>query len=123
MTTITVLPVGYRPLSEYFAFPDKFSSSTSPGSNRRSLTRATSCRSRSSCIATGQRAPPSFGTDAECQQLRLAATPGNQLLQHAGDPIRISHHKTSYPVIRGRRASNSAYEVISIDTVTCAQKS
>lgn len=53
---------------------------------------------------------------------KLGCTPAVNLFRHAGDPIRISHHRTTYPVMADARRQK-AYEVIAIDAVTCVHKS
>ena len=114
---------GYRLLSEYFAFPDKFlfvdlagldhTALRHPGSKLRIqiFLRRFADDERHNRLAQTL-APGNF---------RLGCTPAVNLFKRAADPIRISHQRTTYPVLPdGRRPR--AFEVIAIDAVTCVEK-
>lgn len=108
----------YRYLTEYFCFPEKFNffdidlaalPASVVGEGRFMLhlalgdLRADSDASRLLQTLT-------------TQNLRLGCVPVVNLFAQRGDPIRISHRQSSYPVVAdGRRAY--AYEVYSIDAV------
>ena len=116
--------VGYRLLSEYFAFPDKFLFIDIAGLDHPALAHQGDQLSIQIFL---HRYPDSerhhrLAQTLNASNFKLGCTPAINLFKHAGDPIRISHHKTSYPVMADARKQR-AYEVISIDTVTCVQKS
>lgn len=116
--------VGYRLLSEYFAFPDKFLFVDINGLDHPAL-RHNGDRLVIHIFLRDY--PESERHNRLAQTLgvgnfKLGCTPAVNLFKHSAEPIRISHYKTTYPVmVDGRR--QRAYEVISIDSVTCVEKS
>jgi type VI secretion system protein ImpG len=116
--------VGYRLLSEYFAFPQKFLFVDLNGLDHAALQHG---GSRLNIHIFLRQLPDNERCNRLTQTLnngnfKLGCTPAVNLFKRAADPIRISHQKTTYPVIaEGRR--QRAFEVISIDSVTCVEKS
>ncbi len=116
--------LGYRLLSEYFAFPEKFLFLDLNGLDHPALRHNGNTLSIQIFL---RHYPDSerhhrLAKTLNKDNFKLGCTPAINLFKHAADPIRISHHKTSYPVFAdGRR--QRAYEVIAIDSVTCAEKS
>ncbi|RIX42002.1 MAG: type VI secretion system baseplate subunit TssF [Rhodocyclales bacterium GT-UBC] len=115
--------LGYRLLSEYFAFPEKFLFLDLTGLNHPGLHHHDSTL----CIQIFLKRYPDNERHHRLAQtlnkdnFKLGCTPAINLFKHAADPIRISHQKTSYPVITDSRRQR-AYEVIKIDSVNCAEK-
>ncbi|HEY0846746.1 MAG TPA: type VI secretion system baseplate subunit TssF [Noviherbaspirillum sp.] len=115
--------IGYRLLSEYFAFPDKFLFIDLCGLDVPAAQHAGS-RLRVQILLSAF--PDTERYNRLTQTLsagnfRLGCTPVINLFPHAAEPIRVSHQKTTYPVVvDGRRPL--AYEVISIDAVTSVEK-
>lgn len=113
---------GYRLLTEYFAFPEKFNFVDVPvpraveGTTARSLTLQV--------LMAG--IPPDADESRRLEAmnsgaLRLGCTPVVNLFAQAADPIRITHTATAYPVlVDGRRPH--AYEVHAIDRVFRVQQ-
>jgi len=116
--------IGYRLLSEYFAFPDKFLFVDLSGLETAALQHKGDHLGIQIFL---RQYPDSERHNRLAQTLgagnfRLGCTPAINLFKRAADPIRISHQKTTYPVLAdGRR--QRAYEVISIDSVNCVEKS
>jgi type VI secretion system protein ImpG len=115
---------GFRLLTEYFAFPDKFLFVDLAGLDTPAL-RHNGTRLRVqvllSAFADTERHNRLLQTLAP-HNFRMGCTPAINLFQHAAEPVRLSHHQTSYPVLAdGRR--RLAYEVVSIDSVTSVEKS
>ena len=108
----------YRLLTEYFAFPDKFSFADF---DLASMLRASGRCQRITLhvVLKDVRGDSNIARllDAmSAQHLRLFCTPVVNLFRQHGEPIRISHQAVSYPVVaEARRAF--AYEVYSIDSV------
>lgn len=108
----------YRHLTEYFAFPEKYNffdlrldtlPAAALGASRITVNLALRDLRADSDTA---RLLQTLGTG----NLRLGCVPVVNLFPQRGDPIRITHHRTAYPVVAdGRRAF--AYEVYSIDSV------
>lgn len=116
--------LGYRLLSEYFAFPEKFMFIDLAGLDHPALTHQGDLLSIQIFL---RRFPDDERHHRLAQSLnggnfKLGCTPAINLFKHAGDPIRISHQRTTYPVLADARKQR-AYEVVSIDAVTCALKS
>ena len=116
--------MGYRLLSEYFAFPDKFLFVELNGLDHPALAHK---GDKLSIQIFLRDYPDSERHNRLAQSLnnsnfKLGCTPAINLFRHAADPIRISHHKTTYPVLADARKQR-AYEVVSIESVTCVQKS
>ena len=114
---------GFRLLSEYFAFPDKFLFVDLAGLDARPLQHS-GTKLRVQVMLSAY--PDTERHNRLSQTLaphnfKLGCTPAINLFQHAAEPIRLSHHHASYPVVAdGRR--QLAYEVISIDAVTSVEK-
>ena len=115
--------LGYRLLTEYFACPDKFLFFEVCG-----LEQAT--RGFSGGKLRLQFLFDRFGTSerhARLQQtiapsnFKLGCTPVVNLFRQAAEPIRLSHHRASYPVIPDSRKAG-AFEVIRIDRVMRAER-
>ena len=115
---------GFRLLTEYFAFPDKFLFIDLTGLDARRLQHS-GTRLRVQILLSAF--PDSERHNRLSQTLaphnfKLGCTPAINLFQHAAEPIRLSHHQERYAVSAdGRRPL--AYEVISIDSVTSVEKS
>ena len=114
---------GYRLLSEYFAFPDKFLFVDLLGLDAAALRHSGSklviqffleSYSDSERYARLQQtlSPANF---------KLGCTPVINLFTQAAEPIRISHEQSTYPVIPDNRQPMTA-EVINIESVTRAEK-
>ena len=109
---------GYRLLSEYFAFPEKFMFFEIAGLDHPKLMHG----GNKLCL---QFLLSGFG-DSErytrllqglsAQNLKLGCVPVVNLFQQAGEPIRVTHHQPTYPVMADGRKP-SAYEVYSVDSV------
>ena len=114
---------GYRLLSEYFAFPDKFLFVDLSGLDQAALQHGGN-KLRIQIFL--RRFPDSERHNRLAQTLvpanfRLGCTPAVNLFKRAADPVRISHQRTTYSVLPdGRRPR--AFEVIAIDAVTCVEK-
>ncbi len=116
---------GYRLLSEYFAFPDKFHFMEVSGLDHQRI-RALPGKRR-----TLQFHLKRYG-DSErharlarqlgAGQFRLGCTPIVNLFSQAAEPIRVTHQRTSYPVLPDHRRPE-AYEVSSIDSVVHTESS
>ncbi|MGE5386155.1 MAG: type VI secretion system baseplate subunit TssF [Betaproteobacteria bacterium] len=116
--------IGYRLLTEYFAFPDKFLFVDLAGLDHVRLKHPGS-KLKIQIFLTEY--PDSERHNRLLQTLssanfKLGCTPAINLFRQAATPIRISHRKTTYPVIPDSRKPR-AYEVISIDSVTHIDKS
>jgi type VI secretion system protein ImpG len=114
---------GYRLLSEYFAFPDKFlfvdlqGLSTPTTHFDGSLLRIDIFLDSYPDNERFERLAQTLSTS----HFRLGCTPAINLFHHAAEPIRLSHEKTTYPVlVDGRRPR--AYEVIAIESVANVDK-
>lgn len=114
---------GYRLLSEYFAFSDKFLFVDLKGLDAPSL-QYDGTRLRVQIFLSSF--PDSERHDRLAQTLspnnfKLGCTPVINLFKHAAEPVRLSHQKVTYPVnVDSRRPL--AYEIISIDSVTSVEK-
>ncbi|MBN3753179.1 type VI secretion system baseplate subunit TssF [Paraburkholderia sp. Tr-20389] len=108
----------YRLLTEYFAFPDKFSFADF---DLASILRASGRCQRVTLhiVLKDVRSDSNLARlldGMSAQHLRLFCTPVVNLFRQHGEPIRVSHQAVSYPVVaEARRAF--AYEVYSIDSV------
>ena len=115
--------LGYRLLTEYFACPDKFLFLTLRGLDAPALRHP------------GQKLRVQFLLDrygnserhARLQQtlgpgnFKLGCTPAVNLFKQAGEPIRLTHHRPSYPVQADSRKP-LAFEVVSVDKVTRVER-
>ena len=106
----------YRLLTELFAFPEKFGFHDIDLRPLRGLTGANFTlhlilRSRPG-DATATRVLEGVCAD----NFRLGCTPVVNLFEQPGEPIRVHHRSTAYPVVADARRA-FAYEVVSIDSV------
>lgn len=115
---------GYRLLSEYFVFPEKFlffdlTRLDSGGTHHHTGSKL--------CIQFFLNSYPDSERHARLLQtlspanFKLGCTPAINLFQQAGEPIRISHERTTYPVVPDNRLP-MASEVIAIESVTRTEK-
>jgi type VI secretion system protein ImpG len=109
---------GYRLLSEYFAFPEKFLFVDLVGLGPLTLERGE--RRFSLELSFRRRPEDSYRPTAE--EFRLWVTPVVNLFGRDGEPIRVSHLKTAYPVIADHSRPD-AYEVIAVDEVRGLRRS
>jgi len=108
----------YRLLSEYFAFPEKFSFFD--------VDLASACASTGPCrVLTLHLVMRDLRADMPAarlleglshRNLRLGCTPVVNLFKRRGDPIRLTHATHAYPVVADSQRAH-AYEVYSIDSV------
>ncbi|HVE08711.1 MAG TPA: type VI secretion system baseplate subunit TssF [Paraburkholderia sp.] len=108
----------YRLLTEYFAFPDKFSF---VDFDLAALTRAAGrCKRLTLHIVLkdvrGDSHLARLLENFNAQHLRLGCAPVVNLFRQHGEPIRVSHQAVSYPVLADARHA-WAYDVYSIDSV------
>ena len=110
---------GYRLLSEYFAFPDKFLFIDLNGLDAAPLQHAGN-RLRVEIFLSSWSDSERHERLAQTispNNFRLGCTPAVNLFKQAGEPIRLTHRKTAYPVVVDARRPLS-YEVVAIDSVT-----
>jgi len=115
--------VGYRLLSEYFAFPDKFMFFELSGLDSPRLLHSGSHLKIQ--LLLSQYAETEGHTrllqSLSAQNFKLGCVPVVNLFKQAADPIRISNQQSTYPVVvDGRRPG--AFEVYSIDSVIRVEK-
>lgn len=115
--------MGYRLLSEYFAFAEKFMFVELRGLDSPALS------------MLGQRLQIQFilseyrDTERHARlsqtlspsNFKLGCTPAVNLFSQPGEPIRVTHQKASYPVYADSRRPQG-YEVISIDEIVRVEK-
>lgn len=115
----------YRLISEYFAFPEKFDFfdidlaallAASPEGCARITLRLALAEVRADAPAA--RILRALSAD----NLVLACTPIINLFEHPATPIRITHERTSYPLMADE-LPRSACEIYSIDSVQLLRKS
>jgi len=115
---------GYRLLTEYFAFPEKFMFFELSGLDHARL-RHGGKRLRVqfflSRYGDSERHARLLQTLSP-QNLRLGCVPVVNLFQQGGEPIRVSHQQSSYPV-RADGRKPGTYEVYSIDSVARVERS
>jgi type VI secretion system protein ImpG len=116
--------VGYRLLTEYFAYPEKFLFVDFNGLGVERL-RHTGRRLRIQIFLSQYLDSERYARLMQIlspANFKLGCTPAINLFKHAAEPVRITHHKTSYPVLAdGRR--QAAYEVIAVDSVVGVDRS
>ncbi|WP_005032959.1 type VI secretion system baseplate subunit TssF [Holophaga foetida] len=114
---------GYRLLTEYFAFPDKFMFFEVTGLDHPKLRHPGSrlkIQLLLSHYAETERHTRLLQT-LNAQNFKLGCVPLVNLFQQAGDPIRITNQQSTYPVtVNGRKVGG--FEVYSIDAVTRVEK-
>ena len=115
--------LGYRLLSEYFAFPEKFLFLDLSGLDTPAL-RHPGSRLRIQFFLER------YGSDERHNRLqqtlnpanfKLGCTPAINLFRQAAEPVRLTHQRESYAVIPDSRKPR-AFEVISVDSVTRVEK-
>jgi type VI secretion system protein ImpG len=104
--------LGYRLLTEYFAFPNKFLFVDLhwPRLDRLRL------GDRLEILLFFDRAIPNLESQVTAETFRLGCTPIVNLFEQEADPIRITHTKSEYQVLPDVR-NHSVMEVYSIDSV------
>ncbi len=115
---------GYRLLTEYFAYPEKFLffDVTELGAATKTLNGQTlRLRFWLDNVRETNRYQR-FIDQIGAQHFKLFCTPAINLFARGADPIRVTHLSTDYPVTPDARRP-LAYEVISIDSVTQVDKS
>ncbi len=106
--------IGYRLLTEYFAFPQKFLFADLTG--LRPMMAKAAGQKIDLCLLLNK-ADRTLESRVDPGIFRLGCTPIVNLFRHSADPIRLTQTQTEYhviPDVRHRRA----YEVYSIDAVT-----
>lgn len=108
---------GYRLLTEYFAFPQKFCffDLTLPAPTRRQLGNEIEL-----CLYS-DRPCPELAPHVAAKTFRLGCTPVVNLFRQHADPIRLRAGETEYRVVPDRRRPPASREVYSIRTVTGIQ--
>ena len=114
----------YRHLTEYFAFPEKYNFfdlmlPALPASSKQTR------RLTLHFVLSGLRADGDASRLLQTlttQNLRLGCVPVVNLFSQRGDPIRITHRSSTYPVVADSRRA-FAYEVYSIDSVRRVRQS
>ena len=115
--------VGYRLLSEYFAFPDKFMFFEISGLDVPKLLHPGNRLRIQLCLsqyAETERHTRLLQT-LSAQNFKLGCVPVVNLFRQAADPIRITHQQSTYPVVVDGRKPG-AFEVYSIDSVIRIEK-
>lgn len=114
---------GYRLLSEYFAFPEKFLFVDIGGLDHPALHHTGDKLTIQIFLRNHMESErhSRLAQTLNAANFRLSCTPAINLFEQQADPLRITHHKTSYPVIADARRQR-AYEVISIDSVVYVEK-
>jgi type VI secretion system protein ImpG len=107
-------PIGYRLLTEFFAFPNKFLFVDLKGLES-VLARRRGGRLEISIFLN--RESPELEQNLTGDNFRLGCTPAVNLFRQRAEPIRISHTEAEYPVIPDARRPFAA-EVYSIDRVS-----
>ena len=105
--------IGYRLLTEYFAFPSKFLFVDLTGLE---ALRRQDFREELEVFLFLDRTAPALQPDVEATTFRLGCCPVVNLFSQNADPIRITHAKTEYHVLPDVRHP-SALEVYSVDEV------
>ncbi|MTD33561.1 type VI secretion system baseplate subunit TssF [Paludibacterium denitrificans] len=116
--------VGYRLLTEYFCYPDKFlfidfgqlDKAAARLDGERLVLRVMLDK-----YPDGERYNRLL-TQLGVQHLKLGCSPVVNLFRHAAEPIRVTHQKSSYAVIPDGRKPH-AYEVVQIRRVQRVEKS
>ena len=113
---------GYRLLTEYFAFPDKFNfvDLPLPAAVLESSARTVTLHLAMHGIRSDSDEARLLETVTE-RNLLLGCTPVSNLFKQRADPIRISHRGERYPVLPDSRRA-FAYEVVAIDRVYRVQQ-
>lgn len=115
--------VGYRLLSEYFAFPDKFMFFEINGLNHPKLLHSGNGLKIQLLLSQydeTERHTRLLQTLC-AQNFKLGCVPVVNLFQQAADPIRITNQQSTYPVVVDGRKPG-AFEIYSIDSVIRIEK-
>ncbi|MBM4078034.1 MAG: type VI secretion system baseplate subunit TssF, partial [Planctomycetes bacterium] len=106
--------IGYRLLTEYFAFPQKFLFADL--TQLKEITSRVTSPKMEVCILLSK-ADRSLETRVDPETFRLGCSPIVNLFRHHSEPIRLTQTQTEYPVIPDIR-HRRAYEIYSINEVT-----
>ncbi|MDR1064110.1 MAG: type VI secretion system baseplate subunit TssF [Azoarcus sp.] len=115
--------LGYRLLTEYFAFPEKFLfvDFTRLGEAAAHLSGS---RLVIQCMLgryPGSERHQRLLDNLAPELFKLGCTPIVNLFEQAGEPIQVTYRRESYPVWADSRKS-SAFEIVQIRRVTCVEK-
>lgn len=105
--------LGYRLLTEFFCFPEKFLFFDLGGLER---IRTAGFGDRIEVLIYLDRSIPSLESQVNANTFRLGCTPVVNLFEQDADPIRITHTQSEYPVVPDVR-SHWAMEVYSVESV------
>jgi type VI secretion system protein ImpG len=113
----------YRPLTEYFGFPEKFDFADielgamldMAGACRRVTLHVVLKESRAN--ANAARLLETLST----AHFKLFSTPVVNLFEQRGEPVRVTHQQVAYPVVADARCA-SGYDVYSIDSVSLVRQ-
>lgn len=115
--------VGYRLLSEYFSFPEKFMFIDLAGLDHPALKSGSEqltiqfmldeYRDSERHVRLAESLAPA--------NFKLGCTPAINLFRQAAEPIRVTHQRDAYPVFADSRKQN-AFEIIRIDNVVRVEK-
>ena len=108
---------GYRLLTEYFVFPEKYRFVDLAGLGEISLDKDQETFEVD--LHLKDRPPESLHPGPET--LRLFVTPIVNLFPREGEPIHVDHFKTRYRVL-GNYSHPTAYEVVSVDDVVAVRR-
>jgi type VI secretion system protein ImpG len=106
--------LGYRLLSEFFAFPEKYLFFELTGLSQRVLSRI---ENRLEIFLYLNRTAPDLEHNLSAETFRLGCTPVVNLYKLVAEPIRLTHTVPEYHVVPDARHPR-AHEVYSIDRVT-----
>ncbi len=110
--------LGYRLLTEYFIFPEKFLF-LELQLDKRALSR---CGERLELYLYSPRSDPEVERNVSADTFALGCTPIVNLYNQPAEPIDVSHLQTEYEVVPDTRR-RQAMEVYSIDSVTASDSS
>ncbi|AQS86725.1 type VI secretion system family protein [Neoasaia chiangmaiensis NBRC 101099] len=104
---------GFRLLTEYFAFPEKFLAVVISGLDARTVVET---RAELTLFVYFDTLMPGLARSLHADALRLNCAPLVNLYESACEPIRLTHWQTSYP-IDPPRSGNTSTEIWQIDAV------
>lgn len=110
--------LGYRLLTEYFAFPDKFLFFDVVGISAKSLVRA---GNKLEIFLYFNRAPNEVAS-VKVENFALGCTPIVNLFRQRAEPIRLNHRQAEYRVVPDARRPMTT-EIYNIESVTAAAPS
>lgn len=114
---------GYRLLTEYFALPEKYQFidlSGLAGLNRSGVGNQLHCRIIFNQLGDDER-HQRLAQRLDASVFRLGCTPVVNLFRQAGEPIRLTHRQTHYPVVADARRPHGL-EVYAIHAVRKVEK-